>query len=713
MKTAIRRSRRQTPEGRFWLVIALAGVTAFSGCRSRADKSFRACAAAVEDGYAVKATSIDYPVETECTAQAVHAAYSAPPRTLSDDTPAVYRELTLEEVVHLGLQHSKVLRDAGGIVIRSPDTTRTIHDPAIRETDPATGVEAALSAFDAQFTTSVFNEKNDRALNNEFFGGGTRILQQDSSVWQTQLAKRSVTGGELALRQTVEFDSNNAPGNIFNSAWTAKIEGELRQPLLQGAGLTFNRIAGPTTTPGLYGGVLIGRLNTDIELADFERAVRDYVSNLENAYWDLWFAYRDLDARIEARDAALETWRRVKALYDSGRRGGEAEKEAQAREQYFRFQEEVENALSGRPVSGTQTASGSAGGAFRATGGVYLAERRLRRLLGLPASDGELIRPADEPVIAEVAFDWDLITSEATQRRVELRRSRWRVRQRELELIASKNHLMPRLDAVGRYRFRGFGDDLLNSSGSRPRFDNAYEDLTSGDFQEWQLGVELDMPIGFRRAHTAVRNAELLLARDRALLEDQQNGVVHEVAEAIAELDRAYHVSQTAYNRWVATNEQVAAARAAYESDKAPLDLLLDAQRRLAEAASRRSRADVEHALALKNVHFAKGSLLEFNGVMLAEGAWPGAAHEDAIERERLRGRPKRLNYASIAPPKVSQGDYPQNRLSTVSPIDADALPEQPPLDQEPVPLPDVALPAETPAEVPTAELSIERLLLR
>ncbi|MEO1497973.1 MAG: TolC family protein [Planctomycetota bacterium] len=633
-----------------------------TGCRAKSDKTFRAASSAASH-YAVRATSIDYPAETACTAQATHAAYSAPPRVLSDATPAEYRDVALEEVVRLGLQHSTVLRDAGGVVIRSPDTTRTIHDPAIRETDPLTGVEAALAAFDAQFTTSVFNEKNDRALNNEFFGGGTRLLQQDSSVWQTQLAKRAVTGGELALRQIVEFDSNNAPGNLFDSAWTTKIEGELRQPLLQGSGLTFNRIAGPTRTPGVYGGVLIGRLNTDIELADFERAVRDYVSNVENAYWDLWFAYRDLDARVEARDAALETWRRVKALYESGRRGGEAEKEAQAREQYFRFQQDVENALSGRPVNGTQTASGAAGGTFRGATGVYLAERRLRRLLGLPASDGELLRPADEPIVADVAFDWDLVTTDAVTRRVELRRSRWRVRRRELEVIASKNHLLPRLDAVGRYRFRGFGDDLLDSSGSNPRFDNAYEDLTSGDFQEWQLGVELDIPIGFRRAHTAVRNAELTLARERALLADQQEGVVHEVAEAIAELDRSYHVSRTAYNRWVATSEQVAAVRAAYESDKAPLDLLLDAQRRLAEASSSRRRADVEHAVALKNVHFAKGTLLEFNGVMLAEGAWPVAAQRDALQRERLRGRPKTLNYASLRPPKASQGDFPQRRL--------------------------------------------------
>jgi outer membrane protein TolC len=658
-----------------------------AGCSQRGNAPFQARSSVSKevDPYVVQATSLAYAATSELTEQAMgDSALSLAPRTLADGATASYRDVPLDEVIRLGLENAPVLRDAGGTLLRSPDATRTVYDPAIRETDPGVGIEAALSAFDAQFTTSLFNEKNDRALNNEFFGGGTRLLTQDTSVSQTQLAKRSASGTQMALRQVIEFDSNNAPGNLFDSAWTTKYEGEVRQPLLQGAGLEYNRIAGPTNVPGVAAGVLLARVNTDVELADFELAVRDYVSNLENAYWDLYFAYRDLDARVAARDAALDTWRRVRALYESGRRGGEAEKEAQAREQYFRFQEEVQNALSGRPVDSTQVANGSPGGTFRGAGGVYLGERRLRRLMGLPASDGALLRPTIDPVVAKIAFDWDDVSAEAMARRAELRRQRWKVRRRELELVASKNHLLPRLDAVGRYRFRGFGDDLLNSSGGGPRFDNAYADLTSGDFQEWQLGVELDVPIGFRRAHSAVRNAELLLARERAMLADQQSGVVHQVAEAVAELDRAYEVSQTAYNRLIATQEQLAATKAAFEADKAPLDLFLEAQRLVAEAESRYYRSLVDHAVALKNVHYAKGTLLDFDGVHLAEGPWVSDAYADATERAARRGRPRPLNYASARAPRVSRGVVPQGSgstgagLVTPPPTVGPAAPQQP-----------------------------------
>ena len=106
--------------------------------------------------------------------------------------------------------------------------------------------------------------------------------------------------------------------------------------------MNFNRIAGPGATPGVINGVLIARIRTDVSIADFEMGLRDFVSNVENAYWDLYYAYRDLDAKIKARDIALDTWRRIQALNEAGRRGGEAEKEAQAREQYYRFQEQVQ-----------------------------------------------------------------------------------------------------------------------------------------------------------------------------------------------------------------------------------------------------------------------------------------------------------------------------------------------------------------------------------
>ena len=375
------------------------------------------------------------------------------------------------------------------------------------------------------------------------------------------------------------------------------------------------------------------------------------------------FAYRDLDAKVSARNAALDTWRGIHALYEAGRRDGEAAKEAQAREQYFRFQEDAQNALHGKLIDGTRTFNGSTGGTFRGSGGVYVVERRLRLLIGLPISDGRLIRPTEEPIKAKLVFNWDASLVESLTRRVELRRQKWQIKKREAELEANKNFLKPQLDVIGRYRWRGFGKDLLPNGGTGP-FNNATSNLFSGDFQEWQAGVELSFPIGFRQAYSAVRHAELQLARERAVLHEVERTVIYDLSNAIAETERAYAVVETNMNRRMAATEQVAAIQTALDLDKgegkSTLDSLLDAQRRLPDAEIAYYRSLVEYQLAVKNVQVEKGTLLDYNEIFLSEGAWPTKAYGDAEAREDLKGEPHQYDSPKTHAPWVSQGMYPQ-----------------------------------------------------
>ncbi|MCA9091255.1 MAG: TolC family protein [Planctomycetaceae bacterium] len=621
------RRSRLAAAGLMWLPCALSMV--LMGCPSQQSGTIPSATP-----YIAAATAIEYPdLDREVQSDA-HSTIR--PVTLISETSPEYWEMPFEECLHVALQNSKVFRDAGGVILRSPASTRTHLDPAIQEADPRFGPQAALSAFDATFAASLYYENNDRALNNVFFGGGTRLLQQKSSVFQAQINKRTPFGSEFTLRHNVDYDSNNAPGNQFPSAWNTNFEAEFRQSLLRGAGSDFGRIAGTSNIPGVYNGILIARTNTDIAIADFEIAVRDFISDVENAYWDLYFAYRDLDTKIAARDSALETWRRVQALAERGRVGGEADKEAEAREQYYRFQEEVENALSGRLVDGTRTHNGSGGGTFRGTGGVHVTERRLRYMMGLPANDGKIIRPADEPLRAAILFDWEMSLSEALTQRPELRRQKWLIKRREMELIASRNFLLPELDVVALQRWRGFGDDLISQS-NPDRFSSAWSNLVSGDFQESQLGVELSFPFGNRQAHAGVRNAEFLLARERALLREQELRVVHDLSNSLADVERAYLVLQAVYNRREAARERLQSLQAAFESDKSPLNLVLDAQRRLAAAESHYYGAIVEYTAAVKNMHYEKGTLLAYDGVHLSEGPWPEVAYGDAVDRLERR----------------------------------------------------------------------------
>ena len=551
------------------------------------------------------------------------ASHTAPPITA--DVIAAneisYIDRNLDSVLRDALQHSNVMRDIGGVILRAPEAMRTTLSTQIQEADPRFGMQSALSAFDAQLAASANFNNNNRIYNNSFFAGGTNLFRQDLNDYQLELSKRTATGSLLAVRGVNNYDANNAPANTFYSAWNSWVEGELRQPLLQGAGAEFNRIAGPGSTPGVYNGVLIAKANADINQHDFTIALTDFVSNVENAYWDLYLSYRELDAHKKAMEQALVVWNEAK----SNKNGTsiQAAEEALARQQYYQLKAEVDEALSGRLLAGTQVRNGATGGTLQAGSGVLAAERRLRLLTGLPASDGALIRPADEPTMASGYFDWDSSLHEAMTLRPEIQKQNIAVKKRELELLAARNFVNPRLDAVGRYRFRGFGNDLLangNQGGTAPA--SSLGNLVNGETQEWMMGVELTVPIGYRKAHAAVDHAELMLARERMIMKEQQREIVSNLSGATADAVRAFQALQNNLNQYLAADEYFhALANQKQNGIEVASDRLLDAQRRLVNAEIQFFRSRAEYALALKNVNYEKGALLVYKDLRLAGDA--------------------------------------------------------------------------------------------
>ncbi len=528
--------------------------------------------------------------------------YWSAPVTTADDWSSQQVELSLDEILHLALSDAKILKSLNATVLSSPASSTGIFDPAITVTDPLFGVEAALSQFDTNFAASINHANNDDVFNNSILGGGATEVVQDLLSADFSLRKTSATGTQYTLRNNLVYDNNNNISSTFPSSYAGFIEAQLRQPLLQGRGIEFNRIAGPNAQPGFRStsGVVISQINHDVSIAQFNQDVREYVGEIVTAYWELHFAYQNYEAAKDARDAVQSTWENVKAKFDNDLPGGEADREAQSREQYFRFQQELVTALNGDPRAQTT--------------GVFQAEANLRRLLGLPQSDGIIIRPADEPASVQTVFDWNSLVFQALGSRIELKQQSWQIKIRELELLASKNFTKPRLDAVATMRNNGFGDDLSGGSG---RFSSVVRDMASGDHNEWEMGLQLNVPIGFRQASAGVRNSELKLLRERAILIEQEKQIVHDLGTAVRQTQQYYEAMQLAFNRMEAARDMRGARRAAFEADAVTLDLLLDAEQRFANSQQDYHRARVNFQLANESVNRESGQLLASHEVHL------------------------------------------------------------------------------------------------
>jgi hypothetical protein len=205
-----------------WAVLTSLTLVA-SGCAPRQPFYF------FEDGdlshYVGAIQKLEYP--DACQEPLDEAAGASEPLTLSNPAFDEIWELSLEEAVRTALENGKVLRNLGGrfasfggprpqtgepavSLLTAPTLTPTIYDPAIVETDPFRGVESALALFDAQVSSSLTWERQNRPQN--IGGVGTFIFQQqflgDTGNWTSGIQKRTATGGTLVFSNQTVFDKN-------------------------------------------------------------------------------------------------------------------------------------------------------------------------------------------------------------------------------------------------------------------------------------------------------------------------------------------------------------------------------------------------------------------------------------------------------------------------------------------------------------------------
>lgn len=517
--------------------------------------------------------------------------------TNKTELPSEFWEMTLDEVLLIALQDSKILRSLNATSVVNPQGVSSSFDSAITSTDPNFGIEAALSQFDVQFSSQLSYAKNDDVFNNPFLGANAQEVRDDVSTGGFSIFKTNGLGTQFGINSNVVHSQNNSPGQLFPHSWTTVWEATVRHPLLQGSGSQFNQISGPNNQLGFRNssGVLISRINRDITNAQFDRQLREMVSEVINAYWRLELAYKNFEAIRSLRDSSLKTWKMTSARNQSDLPGGEADKESQAQEQYYQFEGLLLNALNGSNTSGQL--------------GVFQAEADLRRLLNLPQSEGQLIKPVDEAASAGLLYDWNELVGMTLESRVELDEQRLRVRQRELEYLASKNFLLPRLDSVVTYRNNGFGDDLAGGGG---RFSSALGDALSNDHGEWELGLEYNMTIGFRQAHSAVRNAELGLRREKQILQDQERQIIHDLGSSLRDIDLRFAEIEVGKKRLAAAQRTVDSRLVGFEADLIGFDELLESQRRLLDS-------KLSFFQILSSYEIAKANLLRQSGQLLPE----------------------------------------------------------------------------------------------
>jgi outer membrane protein TolC len=583
-----------------------------------------------------------YPESLDCSAgacvQPENVNMAAPATVLSPDRPIRY--MSLAEAIsialeqgHLGSQGLQLAAATGGVAniiidlpltaaggaVRGGDSIRIFAlDPAIAQTD----IESSLSKFDARWVTSMTWQNTDQpvatALQNfQAVGTGVATIEQNQATFSSALVKPLPTGGVAGITFRTDYTLSNLAQRV-NPAYVPSLQFGFEQPLFQGFGTEINQIRSSHPGSQLFQfnnvartpGILITRLTFDEDRTQFEFNVAFMLVQVEAAYWNLYNSYWTLYTREQALRQAYEAWRINKARFEAGRIP--VQDFAQTRGQYELFREQRIEAL----------------------GAVLENERLLRGVLNLQVEDGTRLVPIDSPTVAPFTPDWQGSLNEAMSLQYTLILGRDDVKVQQLNLINEKNLLLPDVRFTSTYDFNAIGTRL-----DGPAPNNAFRNLEDGRFSNWSLGLRAEIPLGYRDAHAAVRQQRLRLAQSYIQLRDQEIKVQNFLARQYRNIFEFQERIKALRAQREAFAQQLSARFKEFLAGRGTLDFLLESQRNWADALAQEYTNITQYNIVLAGFEFAKGTLLQYDNVVISEGALPRCAQVRAVEHEKERSK--------------------------------------------------------------------------
>ena len=183
-----------------WLV---ATFLIAAGCNPRRPFKLRDSWSSTASYHKTVATQIEYPnVQSYLLPETVHVPE---PFRLENPAEIPNRELSLQEAINFALNNGEVLRSLNASVVQiNPLGVLTKLNPALTESDPRVGIEAALSAFDAQVNGRLFWQRDNRPVNIDLSDPIIGFFQvanflQNAANFSYEITKRTATGASSPL----------------------------------------------------------------------------------------------------------------------------------------------------------------------------------------------------------------------------------------------------------------------------------------------------------------------------------------------------------------------------------------------------------------------------------------------------------------------------------------------------------------------------------
>ena len=490
-------------------------------------------------------------------------------RQAGDDAEVGYQTRLLESIdsirkseqIHLSLEEAIQRTLANNYVV---ETLR--YNPAIE----TTRVVEAEAAFDGVFFGNLTRRQIDQPTASQLSATKSEFLTTALGV-RKLLPSGTVITGQYQLNRTKQ----DFAYQTINPAYTSAFSLDLRQPLLRGFGLDFNR-----------SGILISKNNRHISDLTFRRQIRDTIRQIEEAYWRL----------VQARADVVITARELADF-----------------EQIYRY-------LVARKdfdilpvnIAATEADLELAHVDFvRRRAALFDAQDRLVGAMNDPElnlADAIEVIPSDFPQLERLLVDRLAEVQTALDHRTEIHEQQLQVNNAEIGIDRAKNSELPKLDLALTATYQG-----LSSTADR-----SFDEVSRRKFINYEVGVQVELPIGNRGPKAARRRAELQRSQAAANLRRVMEDVILDVNLSVRRLETSYDQIEPSFASVEARRRELESHVARAErKDIGTLSTELGARRSLASTRRTMLNAIVEYNIAIVDLERAKGTLLEYNNIAI------------------------------------------------------------------------------------------------
>jgi outer membrane protein TolC len=237
-------------------------------------------------------------------------------------------------------------------------------------------------------------------------------------------------------------------------------------------------------------------------------------------------------------------------------------------------------------------------------------ESALRNLLGLPPEDGLEIVPTSTLGTEQLPIKWQELLVMAETYRPDIVELKLVIEADSQTLVQNLNQALPSMDAVAQYRWNGLAGEMPNTTNLSTRF---------GQFTDWSLGVNFSVPLGLRQSRAGVRQAQLIIARDKANLRQGLHAVVHELASNVRTLDQNYYLYEVFKESREAALFNLERQIKDFENGRSIYLNVLLAITDWGNAVSNEASTLTQYNISLAELERITGTILESHGVRFVE----------------------------------------------------------------------------------------------